>query len=209
MIKKIIAALTVLALAAGAVFAIVYVKNEKSSDIKRNIISVFESDKSLIRHTFSADIEAVSDKEIAVVPKKGFAERMKSDRLSFSPDEVKITDKSGRKVRADDVMNFSEAEVEYYSKVKNDYPSEIDVRTLVLSSREYCNVYFSVNGKEVETLRVPVGGSVEECDMPNAGAYCKKGKRFDGWTDGKNDVSSLVNITDSITLTAKIVKSGK
>ena len=206
MMKKIITALTVLALAAGAVFAVVYVKKEKSSDIERNVLSVFEADKSLIRHTFSADIEAVSDDEITVVPKKGFAERAKSDRLSFSPDKVKITDKNGREVRADDVMNFSEADVEYYSEVRNTYPEKIDVRGLALSSREYCNVYFSVNGEEVETLRVPVGGRVEESDMPNAGAYCKNGYRFDGWTDGKTDIYSLSNITDSVTLTAKMVK---
>ena len=206
MIKKIIAALTVLALAAGAVFAIIYVKKENPTDGAKRIIPAFEADNSLIRHTFSADIEAVSDDEIAVVPRKGFAERVKSDRLEFSLDGVKIIDEKGKTVRADDVMSFSGAEVEYYSGVRNAYPEDIIVRSLTLSARKYCNVYFIVNGKNVETLRVPVGGKVEESDMPNAGAYCKKGYRFDGWTDGKIYIRSLANITDSVTLTAKIVK---
>ena len=206
MIKKIIAALTVLALAAGAVFAIMYVKKENSPDSVKRIIPVFESDNSSIRHAFSADIEAVSDDEIAVVPRKGFAERVKSDRLEFSLDKVKITDEKGKTVKADDAMNFSCAEVEYYSGVRNTYPEDITVRGLTLSLRKYCNVYFIVNGKNVETLRVPVGGRVEESDMPNAGAYCKKGYRFDGWTDGRIDIRSLANITDSVTLTAKMVK---
>ena len=42
--------------------------------------------------------------------------------------------------------------------------------------------------------------------MPNAGAACPDGYHFEGWSVDGKDINGLKNITDSVTVTAKIRK---
>lgn len=157
--------------------------------------------------SFTAQIESFSGSMMIVAPDAGTSERSSADKISFSVSGINVTDANGKAVKADDVQNFSAAKIAYSGGIKETYPAQINAQSVVLSSRKYCNVYFDVDGTVVKTLRIPVGGSVNSSDMPNAGAYCADGSYFDGWTDGSADVSSLTNVTDSMTLTAKIIKN--
>lgn len=158
-------------------------------------------------HTFSGRVEAVSGSMLTVNPDKKSDEYKSSDKITFSTDKIKITDEKGKWVKADDIGNFSFASVRYSGEIEETYPAKVKAESVVLSKRAYCNVYFVVDGKEIEKLTVKIGESVDSSDMPNAGAYCKEDTHFVCWQNGTEQVLSLENITDNITLNAKIEKN--
>lgn len=156
--------------------------------------------------SFNAQIDTVSGTMIIAAPEMSSEEAKSSDRISFSISGIDVTDSNGKTVKADDIMNFSKVQIFYSGEIMETYPAQISAQKIVLSSRQHCNVYFSVNDQIVKTLRVKTGSSVESADMPNAGAYCDVGTHFEGWTDGEKDVPYIKDIQDSVTLTAKIVE---
>lgn len=158
------------------------------------------------QRSFTSQIDSVSGSLMIVVPDKNCAEYGSSDKISFNAAGINVADENGKAVKADDIKNFSSAKVTYTGEIKETYPAQIDAQRVVLSGREYCNVYFSVDGTVVKILRVKTGESLNSSDMPNAGAYCRDGYHFEYWLDGDKGVSSLANIKDSVTLTAKISK---
>ncbi len=164
------------------------------------------SQTSYSERTFTSQIDSVSGALMIVVPDKNCVESDSSDKFSFSTDGITVTDSNGKAISADDIKNFASAKVTYTGEMMETYPVQIKATGIVLSSREYCNVNFSVNGQIVKTLRVRTGETVNSADMPNAGAYCQDGYHFECWLDGNKSVTSLSGVSDSVTLTAKIVE---
>lgn len=165
-----------------------------------------QSQASYSRRSFTSQIDSVSGSLMVVVPDKNCVESDSSDKFAFSTDGVTVTDINGKTVSADDIKNFASAKVTYTGEMMETYPVQIKATGIVLSLRQYCNVNFSVNGQIVKSLRVRTGETVNSADMPNAGAYCQDGYHFECWLDGDKSVTSLSGISDSVTLTAKIVE---
>ena len=77
----------------------------------------------------------------------------------------------------------------------------------MLTDRTDCNVYFCLpDGEVIDTVRVPVGATLDSADMPNAGAYCDDGYHFEGWQLNGATVYGVADIEQSISLVAKIRK---
>lgn len=185
-------------------------KSNDSSDLDNKNSQTNVSDVSNVidekESSFTASISSYSEKMMMVVPDKGTAESKSSDKISIDINNIKLVDEKGKVVKSDDVKNFAKAKITYKGGIQETYPARVNATKIVLTGRVNCNVYFSVNGETVRTLNVGVGGSVEEADMPNAGAYCEDGYHFDGWYVNSERVDGLTNITDSITVVAKISK---
>lgn len=129
----------------------------------------------------------------------------KGSKVKVSVDKNHLYDDNGKAVRADDFVNFKSAQVIYTGDILKTSPLSVNADKVILSQREKCNVYFYIDGKNIKTLSVSVGASLDSSDMPNAGAYCKDGYHSDGWQDESGKVVySLEKITDSVVLSAKI-----
>ena len=129
----------------------------------------------------------------------------KGSKVKVSVDKNHLYDNNGKTVRADDFVNFKKAQVIYTGDILKTSPLSVNADKVILSQREKCSVYFYIDGKNIKTLTVSVGASLDSSDMPNAGAYCKDGYHFDGWQDESGKVVySLENITESVVLSAKI-----
>lgn len=129
----------------------------------------------------------------------------KGSKVKVSVDKNHLYDNKGKTVRDDDFENFKNAQVIYTGDILKTSPLFVNADKVILSQREKCNVYFYIDGKNIKTLRVSVGASIDSSDMPNAGAYCEDGYHFDGWQDESGKaVYSLEKISDSVVLNAKI-----
>ena len=157
-------------------------------------------------HSFTSQIDSLSGTMLIVMPDKNCTEYNSSDKIALSIDGISLVDENGKTVQYDDVKNFESAKVVYSGDVKETYPAQIDAQKVVLSGRRYCTVSFVVDGKVIKTHRVEKGSTLNAADMPNAGAYCKDGYHFECWLNGDKSVSSVSDISDNITLTAKISK---
>ncbi len=159
-------------------------------------------------HSFNCEIDSVSGTVLLVIPDKDSGERKSSDKISLDFSKAAVTDEKGKKIAQDDIKNFSRAKIYYNGEIRETYPASITAQKIVLSGREYCNIYFysELTGELLKTHRVPVGSNLDSADMPNAGAACPDGYHFEGWSVDGKDINGLKNITDSVTVTAKIRK---
>ena len=158
--------------------------------------------------SFFCEVDSVSGTNMIVVPDKNSTERKSSDKISLDFSKAAVTDEKGKKVSQDDIKNFSRAKIYYNGEIRETYPASITAQRIVLSGREYCNIYFysELTGELLNPHRVPVGSNLDSADMPNAGAACPDGYHFEGWSVDGKDINGLKNITDSVTVTAKIRK---
>ncbi len=171
--------------------------SEQSSD---------EASQAVAQNRFNAKVDTVSGMMLIVAPDENSSEYKSSDKITFSLDGVDVVDENGKAVGYDDITNFESADVFYSGGIKETYPAQIDARKVVLSGKKYCNVSFVINGDVVKTMKVRRGDTVDAADMPNAGAYCADGYHFECWLDGERSVSFVSDISDDVTLTAKISK---
>lgn len=178
--------------------------SSKSEESERSSDSQAAKDVS----SFFCEVDSVSGTNMIVVPDKNSAERKSSDKISLDFSKAAVTDEKGKKVSQDDIKNFSRAKIYYNGEIHETYPASITAQRIVLSGREYCNIYFysELTGELLKTHRVPVGSNLDSADMPNAGAACPDGYHFEGWSVDGKDINGLKNITDSMTVTAKIRK---
>lgn len=178
--------------------------SSKSEESERSSESQAAKDVS----SFFCEVDSVSGTNMIVVPDKNSAERKSSDKISLDFSKAAVTDEKGKKVSQDDIKNFSRAKIYYNGEIRETYPASITAQRIVLSGREYCNIYFcsELTGELLKTHRVPVGSNLDSADMPNAGAACPDGYHFEGWNVDGKDINGLKNITDSVTVTAKIRK---
>lgn len=178
--------------------------SSKSEESERSSESQAAKDVS----SFFCEVDSVSGTNMIVVPDKNSAERKSSDKISLDFSKAAVTDEKGKKVSQDDIKNFSRAKIYYNGEIRETYPASITAQRIVLSGREYCNIYFysELTGELLKTHRVPVGSNLDSADMPNAGAACPDGYHFEGWSVDGKDINGLKNITDSVTVTAKIRK---
>lgn len=178
--------------------------SSKSEESERSSESQAAKDVS----SFFCEVDSVSGTNMIVVPDKNSAERKSSDKISLDFSKAAVTDEKSKKVSQDDIKNFSRAKIYYNGEIRETYPASITAQRIVLSGREYCNIYFysELTGELLKTHRVPVGSNLDSADMPNAGAACPDGYHFEGWSVDGKDINGLKNITDSVTVTAKIRK---
>lgn len=158
--------------------------------------------------SFTCEIDSVSDKSMVVVPDKNSSERKSADKISLSFSKINVIDENGKKISDDDIKNFTRAKIYYNGEIRETYPASVTAQKIVLSERKYCNIYFynELTGELLKTHRVPVGSNLDSADMPNAGAACPDGYHFEGWSVEGKDINGLKNITDSVTVIAKIRK---
>lgn len=180
--------------------------NDSSSVDNQNSQTDVSNEPDEKESTFIATINSYTESVLMVTPDKGTAESKSADKFSVNISKIKLVDEKGKEVKSDDVKNLAKAKITYKGGIQETYPAGITAIKVVLTGRVNCNVYFSVNGNVVRTLNVGVGSSIEESDMPNAGAYCEDGYHFDGWYVDSKKVAGLTNITDSVTVVAKISK---
>lgn len=178
--------------------------SSKSEESERSSDSQAAKDVS----SFFCEVDSVSGTNMIVVPDKNSTERKSSDKISLDFSKAAVTDEKGKKVSQDDIKNFSRAKIYYNGEIRETYPASITAQRIVLSGREYCNIYFysELTGELLKMHRVPVGSNLDSADMPNAGAACPDGYHFEGWSVDGKDINGLKNITDSVTVTAKIRK---
>lgn len=183
-----------------------YSATSESIEAQTSESSVSETSSVAEAHSFTSQIDSLSGTMLIVLPDKNCSEYNSSDKIALSIDGISLVDENGKSVQYDDVKNFESAKVVYSGDIKETYPAQVDAQKVVLSGRRYCTVSFVVDGKVIKTHRVEKGGSLNAADMPNAGAYCKDGYHFECWLNGDKSVSSVSDISDNITLTAKISK---
>lgn len=178
--------------------------SSKSEESERSSDSQAAKDVS----SFFCEVDSVSGTNMIVVPDKNSTERKSSDKINLDFSKAAVTDEKGKKVSQDDIKNFSRAKIYYNGEIRETYPASITAQRIVLSGREYCNIYFysELTGELLKTHRVPVGSNLDSADMPNAGAACPDDYHFEGWSVDGKDINGLKNITDSVTVTAKIRK---
>lgn len=178
--------------------------SSKSEESERSSDSQAAKDVS----SFFCEVDSISGTNMIVVPDKNSTERKSSDKISLDFSKAAVTDEKGKKVSQDDIKNFSRAKIYYNGEIRETYPASITAQRIVLSGREYCNIYFysELTGELLKMHRVPVGSNLDSADMPNAGAACPDGYHFEGWSVDDKDINGLKNITDSVTVTAKIRK---
>lgn len=175
------------------------------SQVQQNDItaSAVEQDKKV--NSFNADVVSSDGNVYEVAISDESNGIPKGSKVKVSVDKKHLYDNNGKTVRDDDFINFKNAQVIYTGDILKTSPLSVNADKVILSQREKCSVYFYIDGKNIKTLTVSVGASIDSSDMPNAGAYCEDGYHFDGWLDenGK-EVYSLEKITDSVVLNAKI-----
>lgn len=158
-------------------------------------------------YTFKAEIDTVSGTSLTLKVKSGDGGVKAGDKIIVSFDNVKTVDSDGDTVKADDVANFKNAVVTYDGTVMETYPLQVKAAQIMLTDRTDCNVYFCLpDGEVIDTVRVPVGATLDSADMPNAGAYCDDGYHFEGWQLNGATVYGVADIEQSISLVAKIRK---
>lgn len=158
-------------------------------------------------YTFDAEIFAVAGVSVTLNVDKDSEVAKSADRVVVSFDNVELVDAKGNKIKDDDVANFKNATVTYDGKVRETYPAQVTASKIVLRNRTDCNVYFRLpDGEVIDTVRVPVGSTLDSADMPNAGAYCDDGYHFEGWQLNGQTVFGVEDIEQSISLVAKIRK---
>lgn len=166
--------------------------------------SITEKEK---EYTFLSEIDAVSGTTLILKVKSGDGGVRQGDKISVSFNNVKTVDANGKTVKEDDVANFKNATVTYDGAVMETYPLQVNASKIMLSNRTDCNVYFCLpDGEVIDTVRVPVGSTLDSADMPNAGAYCDDGYHFEGWQLNGQTVFGVADIEQSISLVAKIRK---
>lgn len=156
--------------------------------------------------SFKAQIDGVTGSTLMLVPDKGTNEAKSSDKISVGTKNVDVVDQNGKKIAEDDMMNFTRAQVFYDGLIRETYPAGITAQKIILSGREYCNIYFYSSNKLLKTIRLKVGSNLDSADMPNAGASCPDGYHFEGWMNNGKDINGLENINDSVNIIAKIRK---
>ena len=165
--------------------------------------SAVEQDKKV--NSFNAHVVSTdaNDYEVEIISESNGIP--KGSKVKVSVDKKHLYDNNGKTVRADDFVNFKKAQVIYTGDILKTSPLSVNADKVILSQREKCSVYFYIDGKNIKTLTVSVGASLDSSDMPNASAYCQDGYHSDGWQDesGKT-VYSFENITESVVLSAKI-----
>ena len=177
----------------------------QQSQVQQNDItaSAVEQDKKV--NSFNADVLSADGNvyEVEIISESNGIP--KGSKVKVSVDKKHLYDNNGKTVRADDFVNFKKAQVIYTGDILKTSPLSVNADKVILSQREKCSVYFYIDGKNIKTLTVSVGASLDSSDMPNASAYCQDGYHSDGWQDesGKT-VYSLENITESVVLSAKI-----
>lgn len=158
-------------------------------------------------YSFLAEVDAVSGTTLMLKVKSGDGSVRKGDEISVSFNSVKTVDSNGNTVKDDDVANFKNATVTYDGTVMETYPLQVKASKIVLRNRTDCNVYFCLpDGEIIDTVRVPMGSTLDSADMPNAGAYCDDGYHFEGWQLNGETVFGVADIEQSISLVAKIRK---
>ena len=165
--------------------------------------SAVEQDKKV--NSFNAHVVSTdaNDYEVEIISESNGIP--KGSKVKVFVDKKHLYDNNGKTVRADDFVNFKKAQVIYTGDILKTSPLSVNADKVILSQREKCSVYFYIDGKNIKTLTVSVGASLDSSDMPNAGAYCQDGYHFDGWQDESGKVVySLENITESVVLSAKI-----
>ena len=177
----------------------------QQSQVQQNdpTASAVEQDKKV--NSFNADVLSADGNVYEVAISDESNGIPKGSKVKVSVDKKHLYDNNGKTVRADDFVNFKNAQVVYTGDILKTSPLSVNADKVILSQREKCSVYFYIDGKNIKTLTVSVGASLDSSDMPNAGAYCKDGYHFDGWLDENGKVVySLEKITDSFVLSAKI-----
>ena len=230
--KKIVAAFAALAVA-GAV-GVAYVNEKMDTDAEQSTTSATsyaQSDDSYTKsgvavsntvskttttestteeekeYSFLAEVDAVSGTTLMLKVKSGDGSVRKGDEISVSFNSVETVDTNGNTVKDDDVANFKNATVTYDGTVMETYPLQVKASKIVFRNRTDCNVYFCLpDGEIIDTVRVPVGSTLDSADMPNAGAYCDDGYHFEGWQLNGETVFGVADIEQSISLVAKIRK---
>lgn len=166
--------------------------------------STTESQK---EYTFDAEIDSASGVTLTLKVDKGSGAVKSADKITVSFNDVETVDSKGNTVKADDVANFKNATVTYDGTIMETYPAQVKASKIVLLNRTDCNVYFCLpDGEVIDTVRVPVGSTLESADMPNAGAYCDDGYHFEGWQLNGETVYGVTDIQQSVSLFAKIRK---
>ena len=177
----------------------------QQSQVQQNdpTASAVEQDKKV--NSFNADVLSADGNVYEVAISDESNGIPKGSKVKVSVDKKHLYDNNGKTVRADDFVNFKNAQVVYTGDILKTSPLSVNADKVILSQREKCSVYFYIDGKNIKTLTVSVGASLDSSDMPNAGAYCQDGYHFDGWQDESGKVVySLENITESVVLSAKI-----
>ncbi len=178
-----------------------------NKDITEKSTTTQSTTEKIKDYTFKAEIDAVSGTSLTLKVKSGDGGVKAGDKIIVSFDNIKTVDSDGSTVKADDVANFKNAVITYDGTVMETYPLQVKASEIVLSGRTDCNVYFCLpDGEVIDTVRVPVGATLDSADMPNAGAYCDDGYHFEGWQLNGATVYGVADIEQSISLVAKIRK---